>query len=97
MIDIRASAMLDRTRMAASDHSTWTFPTRDFSFAHEAAQYILDNTEGKISDDALNAFVLCWGKATGRSLLNTQQQNRNRVVKYRKSWERYGDCRHMNA
>jgi len=57
----------------------------------------LKKTRGSVTDDALNAFVLSWGKAAGRSLLNTPKQNRNRVVKYRKSWRKYGHCRDMNG
>jgi len=85
--------------MVWSDPPTWneSFPARNFSFAHEAAQHILKNTRGRVTDDVLNAFVLSWGKAVGRSLLNTPKQNQNRVVKYRRSWLKYGNCRYMNA
>jgi len=50
-----------------SEPPPWSepFPARKFSFAHEAAQYMLDITKGSITDDALNAFVLCWGNAAG--------------------------------
>jgi hypothetical protein len=85
--------------MVWSDPPKWSesFPAQNFSFAHEAAQYILKKTSGSVTDDALNAFVLSWGKAVGRALLNTQKQNRNRVGKYRRSWEKHGHCRDMNA
>ncbi len=85
--------------MVWSNPPTWSesFPARKFSFAHEAAKYKLDNTKGSVTDDALNAFVLCWGKAAGRSLLNTPKQNRNRVGKYRRSWWKYRHCRDMDA
>ena len=85
--------------MVWSDPPTWSesFPARNFAFGHEAAQYILKSTSGSVSDDALNAFVLSWGKAAGRSLLNTMKQNRNRVLKYRKSWRKHRHCRDMNA
>ena len=85
--------------MAWSDPPTWSepFPARNLSFAHQAAVYILNKTGGMVTDDALNAFVLSWGKAAGKSLLNTPKQNRNRVMKYRRSWRKYGHCRDMNA
>jgi hypothetical protein len=85
--------------MDPSDPPAWneSFPARDFSFAHEAAQYILSKTRGLVADDELNAFVLSWGREVGKPLLNTPKQNQNRVVKYRRSWQKHGDCRDMSA
>lgn len=68
-----------------------------FSFAHEAACYILGKTNGQCSDDELNSFVLHWGQVTGKPLKDTPQQNKCRVVKYRKSWAKHGHCRDMYA
>lgn len=63
-----------------------------FNNANEAACYILDKTNGSCKDEHLNAFVLI---KTNKKLLNTQQQNRNRVKKYRSSWEKHRHCGDM--
>ena len=73
------------------------FSACQFSFAREAAEHILNKSEGKVSDYDLNAFVLSWASAVGKPLKNTKNQNRVRVAKYRKSWLKHGHCRDMNA
>ena len=45
---------------------------RKFTLACEAAEHILGETRGKVSDDDLNSFVL---SRTDKALLDTPKQN----------------------